>query len=66
MVLRFGRLYRSGGGLLLLALISAGSPPDVHAQVTTLREALISCGAPIGSTLRFDERVIPVRDERLG
>ena len=45
MVLRFGRLYRSGGGLLLLALISAGSPPDVHAQVTTLREAILAAEA---------------------
>jgi hypothetical protein len=39
---------------------------DTNNAVTTLRQALISCGAPIGSTLRFDERVIPVRDERLG
>jgi len=45
MVLRFSRLYRTGRAMLLLALIAAGSPRDVHAQVTTLREAILAAEA---------------------
>jgi hypothetical protein len=35
---------------------------DTSDAVNVLRQALISCGAPRGSTLRVDERVIPLRD----
>src|SRR5262245_22214083 len=46
MVLRFSRLYRSAGSAcLLLALICTGIPCNVHAQVTTLREAIVAAEA---------------------